>query len=401
MRTLYFDCFAGASGNMILGALIDAGVDANALTSELKKLNIPGFELAIERVNRAGIAANHVSVRIPDEKHHRHLSDIERIIEGSTVSDGVKTRSKSIFRRLAEAEARVHGIETEKVHFHEVGGLDAIIDIVGSCIGFELLKIGSFICSKINVGSGFVEIQHGRFPVPPPAVAELLKGIPIFAGEIEGEMTTPTGAAIITTVATGYGTIPEVIQEAIGYGAGSRTHNGFPNVLRIFVGESAAENRTDTGNSLNENLLVLETNIDDSTPQTVGFVLERALDLGANDCWITSIQMKKNRPAFMITVLCRPDLKTRMLELLYSETSTLGIRVTAVERDTLERENVSANTRFGTIDVKISKRHGQIVNAMPEYDDVRAAAIKHNVPFTAVQDAALNALNMKVVASSR
>src|SRR4030095_11741832 len=232
MRTLYFDCFAGASGNMILGGLIALGVDRDKLVRQLESVAPVGFRIDFENVDRSGISAVHANVTVPDEKSHRHHSDIEKIIEQSAVSETVKQRSKAIFRRLAEAEGKVHGIDPEKVHFHEVGAMDAIVDIVGACIGFEILGIERFACSKIHVGSGFIEIAHGKFPVPPPAVTELLKGVPFYSTEIEGELATPTGVAIITTLCEEYDSGVELKIESVGYGAGSRTYENFPNALR-------------------------------------------------------------------------------------------------------------------------------------------------------------------------
>lgn len=385
MRTLYFDCFAGASGNMILGALVGAGVSPQELKAELSKLSVPGFEIEVSKVDRSGISSTHVKVRIPDESKHRHLRHIQRIIDDSTLSKNVKFRSKAIFLHLAQAEATVHGTSVEKVHFHEVGALDAIIDIVGACVGFEILGIERFTCSKVHVGSGFVEMAHGKFPVPPPAVAELLNGLPIYSTEIEGELITPTGAAIISTVCDSYGTIPDLKVEVTSYGAGSREYERFPNAIRILIGETDGETRTA------QDLILLETNVDDSSPQMLGFVMERALELGANDCWFTPIQMKKNRPATMVSVLCEAKKKDGILELLYGETSTLGVRVRTVERDALEREIVSVKTRFGPIDLKIGKLGGKVVNAMPEFDQVKAAAIANNAPFAAIRDAVLDA----------
>lgn len=397
MRTLYFDCFAGASGDMILGALIDAGLNIDELKAELRKLNVPNVDLRVDRVDRSGIASTKLKVNVPDEKKHRHLKDIEKIIDESHLSENVKMRSKSIFRRLAEAEAKVHGIEIGRVHFHEVGALDAIVDIVGACIGFEILGIAVFRSSKINVGSGFIQMDHGKFPVPPPAVAELLRTVPIFAGDFEGEMTTPTGAAIITTVCSSYGTLPETEIEQIGYGAGTRTYDGFPNVLRVVIGKTEA-----TGNDREkETLVLLETNIDDSTPQTIGYVMERALELGANDCWVTPIQMKKNRPGCTVSVLCTTDLKPGMLDLLYSETTTLGIRVSSLEREALEREIITVNTRFGPIEVKAARLNGRLVNAMPEYESVRSAALSHGTPLVSVQEAALSAMSKTAVRAAK
>jgi uncharacterized protein (TIGR00299 family) protein len=386
MRTLYFDCFAGASGNMILGALVSLGIDQEELRREVEKLNTAAFQIEFEKVMRSGISAVHAQVRIPVESKHRHLNDILRIIEESPLADRVKRRSVDIFRRLAEAEAKVHGIEVGEVHFHEVGALDAIVDVVGSCIGFEMLGIESFACSKIHVGSGFVEIEHGKFPVPPPAVSELLRGIPIYSTEVTGELMTPTGAAIISALSASYGVIPEMAVEQTGYGAGTRVYDKFPNVLRLMVGESEAVSST------RERVAVLETNIDDISPQFLVYVMERALAKGALDCWFTPIQMKKNRPATLLSILCRPEDTATLTELIYSETTTLGVRVTETERECLEREIVSSLTPFGRIDVKIARSGGKTINVMPEYDQVRKAAIANNVPFRVVHTAAIDGL---------
>jgi hypothetical protein len=382
MKTLYFDCFAGASGNMILGALIAAGVEAEALKAELGKLNLPEFELLVEKVDRSGISSMHVDVRIPDEKKHRHLPEIERIIRESELSDGVKERSIAIFNRLAVAEANVHGVGLEKVHFHEVGALDAIIDIVGACIGFEKLGIEQFACSKIHVGSGFVEMAHGKFPVPPPAVAELLRNVPFYSTEVEGELITPTGAAIIATICESYGRIPELKLEVSGYGAGTRTYEKFPNVLRVMIGEASSLGR----NGSMDELSILETNIDDLSPQILGHFMERALDEGALDCWFTPIQMKKNRPATLVSVLCRAADEAKFRELMYRETSTIGVRVQRVERHSLDREISIVKTEFGDIGVKTSFIGEEVVNAKPEFEDLKVAAAASGVSVKAVAD---------------
>ncbi|HJS52712.1 MAG TPA: nickel pincer cofactor biosynthesis protein LarC [Pyrinomonadaceae bacterium] len=397
MRTLYFDCFAGASGNMILGALIAAGVDSDDLKAELQKMDIPDFELELEIVDRSGIASTHVTVRVPKEREHRHLSDIEKIISGSALSETVKTRSTAIFRRLAEAEGKVHGITVEKVHFHEVGGMDAIIDVVGSCIGFEMLRIENFACSKIHLGSGFVEMSHGKFPVPPPAVAELLRGVPVYSTEVEGELITPTGAAIISTLCDSYGSIPEMLVEDTAYGAGTRTYEKFPNALRVLIGEMAGE----LTSTVSEQLILLQTNIDDASPQILGFVMERAFELGANDCWFTPIQMKKNRPATMLSVLCSEEKKHQITELIYRETTSLGVREQRLLRDALARQVIQVSTEYGSIDVKIGMLDGKIVNAMPEYDQVQEAAREHGVPFSKVRDAALAIVNVSRFAATK
>jgi pyridinium-3,5-bisthiocarboxylic acid mononucleotide nickel chelatase len=382
MKTLYFDCFAGASGNMILGALIALGVDIENLIEQLQLLDVADFEIEISTKDKSGISAVYVDVKVPNEKAHRHLKTIKKIIEDSRLSDSVKKRAVRIFTNLAEAEAKAHGIEIESVHFHEVGALDAIVDVVGACIGFEMLGIEKFVCSKIHVGSGFVNMAHGKFPVPPPAVAELLKGFSIYSTEIVGELITPTGAAIISTVCDEFGNLPEMTIEKTAYGAGSRDYKDFPNALRLILGVSSSEFQVPSVNSShNDALTLIETNIDDLSPQILGFVMERTFEIGALDCWFTPIQMKKNRPAVMISILCDEEKKENLTELLYTETSTLGVRVSTVERNCLVREIQKVETEFGAVDVKIARFKGKIVNVMPEYEQVKRIALEKNIPF--------------------
>lgn len=399
MKTLYFDCFAGAGGNMILAGLIGLGVDRDRLIERLKLLNIPDFAIEISTVDRSGISALHAEVKIPHEHVHRHLSDIEIIINGSSLPDSVKIRAISIFARLAEAEAKIHGIDVKSIHFHEVGAMDAIIDVVGACIGFEMLGIEQFACSKIHVGSGFAEMEHGKFPIPPPAVAELLKKASIYSTDIEGELITPTGAAIISTICTAYGSIPKMVVEQAAYGAGTREYDRFPNALRLIIGDAAAQQAADHLPLVTDHLVLIETNIDDLSPQILGFVMERAFDLGALDCWFTPIQMKKNRPATIISILCEEKERIAMAALLYSETTTLGLRVRHVERECLPREIIKVRTEFGEVDVKIARYEGKIVNAMPEYEQVKQIAVQNNVPLQKVRDAVLVALNLPRSAS--
>jgi uncharacterized protein (TIGR00299 family) protein len=389
MKTLYFDCFAGASGNMILGGLIALGLDQQRLVKQLQLLNVPDFEIEVTKVDKSGIAAVHANVKVPHEHAHRHLHHIEKIINDSALADSVKRRATAIFTRLADAEAQIHGIDVQKVHFHEVGAMDAIIDVVGACLGFEMLGIEKFACSRIHVGSGFAKMAHGKFPVPPPAVAELLRGIPIYSTEIEGELCTPTGAAIIATLADSFGQMPELTVDKIGYGAGTRDYKDFPNVIRMMVGQiadrrSAAASRT---------LILLETNLDDVTGQTLGYVMEKAFEFGALDCWFTPIQMKKNRPATMISILCAPDSRERLTELLYVETTTLGVRVREIERDCLERKFVKIQTQFGQIDVKIGIFNGRQVNAMPEFDQLKEIATEKGIPLKLIKNEVLRKLN--------
>lgn len=383
---------------MILGALADAGMDETEFRRQIALLNIAGYEIEFTKVGRTGISSVHADVKVPNEHVHRHLSDIENIINTSELSENVKLRSMAIFTWLAEAEAKVHGIEPHKVHFHEVGAMDAIIDIVGACIGFEMLEIKRFVCSKIHVGSGFVNMEHGKFPVPPPAVSELLKGIPIYSTEIEGELTTPTGAAIISTLSDTYGQVPEISVEVIGYGAGTRTYERFPNVLRLMIGETSdipttvgANNKSDA--KVVETLTLLETNIDDLSPQILGFVMQRAFEMGALDCWFTPIQMKKNRPATMLSILCTAEKRKLLTDLIYTETTTLGIRTSLIERESLEREIISVNTRFGPVNVKVGRLRGRIVNAMPEYEQVRKIAVENGIAFQTVRDMVTDKLN--------
>ncbi len=361
---------------MILGALIALGIDCEKLIEQIRLLDIADFEIEFTIKDKSGISAAHAEVTFVEESKHRHLSDINKIIENSSLSGSVKKNAVKIFTRLAEAEAKVHGIAVEKVHFHEVGAMDAIIDVVGACIGFEMLGIQKFVCSKIHVGSGLVNMAHGKFPVPPPAVAELLHNIPIYSTEIEGELITPTGAAIISTVCTEFGSIPEMQIEKIAYGAGTREYQDFPNVLRLMLGVESFKTKDKRQMTKDENLILIETNLDDISPQILGFVMERAFELGALDCWFTPIQMKKNRPATMISILCDFDKKEVFSELLYTETTTLGIRVSEVERNCLPREIVKVATEFDEIDVKIARFNGKIVNIKPEYEQLREIALK-------------------------
>ncbi|HZT59635.1 MAG TPA: nickel pincer cofactor biosynthesis protein LarC [Pyrinomonadaceae bacterium] len=391
MRTLYFDCFAGISGDMTLGALVAAGVDSRSLKEQLALLDVEGYEIGFETVDRSGISATRAVVRLTqDEKHHRHLSDIHAIIRRSRLSEAIKERASKIFTRLAEAEARVHNVAVERIHFHEVGAVDAIVDVVGACIGFELLGVERFAASALHVGSGTVEMAHGRFPVPPPAVAELLRAAPIYSTDITGELVTPTGAAIVSTLCESFGPVPRMKISATGYGAGGREYKKFPNVLRVFVGESEPEtSEVDGGGDVEDEVLTMvETNLDDVSPQVLGHVLELALARGALDCFFTHAQMKKNRPGVLVSILCRPEQREEMIELLFAETPTFGVRSHEVKRRALERESVTVETEFGRIAVKVGRSRGRVVSVTPEFDECRAAALKASVPLREVQDAA-------------
>lgn len=380
MRTLYFDCFAGASGDMILGAMVAAGVEPRDLIQQLSLLNVEGYSIDFERVDRSGISATYARVQARHEHDHRHLSHILKIIYDSRLSEGVKERAASIFSRLAKAEASVHNQTIEQVHFHEVGALDAIIDVAGAAICFDLAGIERFVCSPLHLGSGTVDMEHGRFPVPPPAVAELLKDVPVYSTEVKGELVTPTGAAIITTVCNEFGPLPTMKLEHTGYGAGTRQYEKFPNALRVFIGDAQPA-------AAGETLWILETNVDDMSPQVFGHVMERALERGALDCYFTPVQMKKNRPGVLLSILCRPSDKEALEQMLFAETTTLGIRSYQVERRALEREVVQVETQYGPIDVKVARLNGQVINEMPEFEQCRAVALKAGVPLKSVENA--------------
>jgi uncharacterized protein (TIGR00299 family) protein len=414
MKILYFDCFAGASGNMILGALIGLGVDSDELIKKLRLLKIPDFQIEFSEQNRSGIKAVYADVKVPEEKTHRHFSEIKRIIGESDLSAQVKQTALKIFHKIAEAEAKIHGIRIEEIHFHEVGAMDSILDVVGACIGFEILGVQKFACSPINTGYGFVEMHHGKFPVPAPAVPEILRGFSVYSNEIEGELTTPTGAAIIATVCSEFGKIPKMKLEKVAYGAGKRDYQNFPNVLRLLLGEeiedleeksleiSKSSILTDSrtieisGNTIKsdeeietdekiETLTLLETNVDDISPEVLGFLMEKAHRLGALDCWFTPIQMKKSRPGVLISILCEKKRENEFAKLLYNETSTLGIRFYETKRRSLRREIISFRSKYGNVDVKISHFDGQMIGFKPEYEQIQEIALKLNKPFRQIQ----------------
>src|ERR1700735_3653093 len=301
VRTAYFDCFSGISGDMVLGALVDAGADLRAIESELRKLGLEGWTISAEKVQRGQIFATHVNVATTEGHHHRGLSIILDRIEKAQLAPRTAERARRIFTRLAESEAKVHNLPIEKVHFHEVGAIDSIVDIVGACVGFELLGIDDFSCSPLDVGAGQVKTAHGLLPVPAPATADLLRGVPMYTSGIARELVTPTGAAIATTLSTRYAEIPEMILQAVGYGAGSADFTEKANVLRILIGENAA---SEAGEHWDAPVSVIETNLDDMSPQIYGYFVERALAAGALDVFSTAVQMKKNRPGVLLTILC-------------------------------------------------------------------------------------------------
>jgi uncharacterized protein (TIGR00299 family) protein len=386
MRIAYFDCFSGISGNMILGALLDAGLEGSQLESELARLGLGGYQLVVEPVWRKGLRGTLVDVRTAEQQAHRHLHQIETIIEGSDLPAEVKSTSLTIFHRLAQAEAKVHGKPVESIHFHEVGALDAIVDVVGSVVGLWLLGVEGVFASHVHIGRGTVECQHGVIPVPAPATAELLCGVPTYGRDVDAELVTPTGAAILTTLAKGYGAAPPMRVDQIGYGAGNRE---LPqsNLLRVSIGTTV-----DEWNGYEQDVVtVLETNIDDMNPQLYEYLLERLFAIGALDVFLTPIQMKRNRPGTLISILVTEDKLGDALDVLFAETTTIGVRTRPLYRWKLARESVAVKTVYGSIEVKVSRKGGQVMTVSPEYRDCKSAAERHGVPLKVVQQAASEA----------
>ncbi len=372
MRICYFDAFSGISGDMTVGALLDAGADWNALENALQSLQL-GARFRLEKTKRKGMAASKFSVDFEEQKKHRHLPHVEKIILGGSLSERAQSNALAVFRKLGDAEAKSHAVPIEKVHFHEVGAVDSICDIVGACVALDLLDIDEVSSSRINVGSGTVNTEHGVLPVPAPATAELLRDKPIYASGPEAELTTPTGAAILSTLATSFGAMPAVRLLSQGFGAGDKDFPTQANVLRVLIGER-------TGAAESTTVHVLEANIDDSTPQVLGYAMERLLEEGALDVTLTPILMKKNRAATQLSVLATPDATERLAAILFRETSTLGLRITEAQRRVLERGFDEVRTPFGLVRVKRNSLGG----FTPEYDDCRQLARENDVPLRTV-----------------
>jgi uncharacterized protein (TIGR00299 family) protein len=389
-RIAYFDCFSGISGDMVLGALMDAGAELREIEAGLRGLGLENWSISAEKVQRGAIFSTHVKVKSEEEHHHRGLSIILKRIEGAHLAPRVAARATRIFERLAEAEAKVHNIEVEKIHFHEVGAVDSIVDIVGSAIGFELLGIDEFACSRFDVGGGQVNTAHGVLPVPAPATAELLRGAPTYSSGVALELVTPTGAAIATTLATRYEEIPPMTLRTIGYGAGSADFKEKANVMRLLIGDSNSMETVESkvGGKWDSPVTVIETNLDDMSPQIYGYFAERALAAGALDVFSTPVQMKKNRPGQLVTLLSEPENVTRLIDLVFSETTTIGVRTYDVRRKTLNREFVSVETPLGSVRMKVSRMNGTILNATPEYEDCQRIAAERGVPLKQVLAAA-------------
>jgi uncharacterized protein (TIGR00299 family) protein len=342
------------------------------------------YEFKLTRAVRGNLVGARVDIRIPAQQPPRKLGDIEEMMGKTQLAETVKDKALKIFRRLAEAEGKLHNLPPGEVHFHEVGAVDAIIDIVGACLGLELLEVSELVCSPLNVGGGRVEAEHGSLPVPAPATAELLKEIPIYSTGIEGELVTPTGAAIVSTLAASFGPMPAMKVERIGYGAGEKDIPGQANVTRLFVGESVEVVKAQPGAAGDELVSVIEANLDDMSPQLYGYFVEQALAAGALDVTCSAVQMKKNRPGLLVTVLCAPESSDALAELLFEQTTTIGLRIYEARRKVLEREFVSVETPYGEVRVKVAKREGKVLNVAPEYEDCQRLAAEKSVPLKEV-----------------
>jgi uncharacterized protein (TIGR00299 family) protein len=379
MKILYFDCFAGISGDMTVGALLDLGVPLETLRSELAKLPLPvsAYRLEAARTSRHGIGATQFTVHVGEHQPHRHYGDIAGMIAQSTLADGVKEKAQQVFFRLAEAEARVHGVEIDHVHFHEVGGIDSIVDIVGAAVCLEYLGVREIHVSPLPLGSGYVDTAHGRLPVPAPATAELLKGVPVHGDIGLGERVTPTGAAIVAALADGFGGAPAMTVEGIGSGAGSKDFDDLPNILRLVMGETSATLDRDE-------IQVVETHIDDMNPEILGFLMERLFAAGALDVAFSPLQMKKNRPAVKLTVLSSPHRLDELARLVLTESTAAGVRYYPARRLKLERAVEERDTSFGRVRVKTFRSGGELLRMAPEFEECRRIAEEKKLPLREV-----------------
>lgn len=391
MKIAYIDCIAGASGDMLLGALVDAGLPFETLQAQLARLNLPGFTLTCRRVDKLGFSATKIDVQVADDVPARHLPEIEALVRQSDLPPHIIEVAVTQFYRLGEVEAGIHGTSLDHVHLHELGGIDTIVDVVGVLLGLETLGIQQVIVSPLPLGRGFVKGAHGQIPLPAPATLALLKGVPITGSDIEKELVTPTGAVLLTGLAADFGPIPAMTLEAIGYGAGGRDLP-IPNLVRVLIGEQATR-----GTAAQETLSVLETNIDDLNPEFYEHVMARLFAAGALDVFMSPLQMKKNRPATLLRVLCAPQQAQTLMTILFAETSTLGVRELAITRHRLAREIRQVDTAFGPVRVKIATLVGGQRKAAPEYEDCRQLAESAAVPlrdvYRAAEQAAETVLN--------
>lgn len=381
MKIAYLDCASGISGDMTLGALVDAGIDLDALNTGIQTLGLSDVRLVARQVKKKGFRATQISVEHTPQHQHRHLHHVAAMIDGSSISPRQKDLAQRIFRRLAEAEARVHNSTIEKVHFHEVGAVDSIADIVATAIAWDMLGVTRLVCSAVPTGGGFVEIAHGRCAVPAPATAELLKGIPLAESSVDAELTTPTGAAILATLVDQFGPLPSMTIERIGCGAGRRDLDEQANVLRLFVGTASDE-------LAHERLWIVETNLDDTSGELIGHAFAQLWPAGALDVYTTAIQMKKNRPGVILSVLCPAEAIAAVEAILFRETNTLGVRRWPVERRKLRRERHVVETRFGPVQGMLAWVDAQTARFSPEYEACRQLAQQHRVPLQAVYEAA-------------
>jgi uncharacterized protein (TIGR00299 family) protein len=390
VKVAHFDCFSGISGDMTLGALIDAGVDADAIRQGVASLGLP-ITLEIEKVRKGGFAATYVHVEAPEEDTHRFLPDVEEILNRGSLTAKQRDLALRIFRRLAEAEAAVHGLPLEKVHFHEVGALDSIADIAGAAIGLDLLGVERFKSSRVATGYGMVKCAHGMMPIPTPATAELLKGVPLARCEVESELATPTGAAILTTVVSEWTETPPMTIERVGHGAGKRNFVEQPNILRLFVGEMGVRGLTNTDA---DQIWVLETNLDDLPAEVIGYCYDLLFAAGALDVFTVPIFMKKNRPGVLLSVLAPDTAMSAVEEILFRETTTLGIRRYPARRHKLNRRPHTVSTPWGPIQGKLAWREGQPPVFSPEYEDCARIAREHNIALREVFTEAQNAYKL-------
>jgi pyridinium-3,5-bisthiocarboxylic acid mononucleotide nickel chelatase len=386
-KILVIEPFSGISGDMMIGALLDLGFSFDELKGKLEQLSLKGYSLSCQKCLRSGITATKFDVETGHSHHHRGFTDIRQMIDSSSLSAWVKAKSIEAFRKLAEAEGKIHGLPPEKVHFHEVGAVDSIIDIVGTMIALESFMPVQIFSSPVNVGQGTLKCQHGVYPVPGPAAQELLRNIPVFTNEVTGELTTPTGATLLATLVDSFGPRPAMRMSGAGYGAGTREIPGNANVLRLSLGEKIGESSDSV--SPEEKVAVIDATIDDMSPQIYGYFQEKALAAGALDVFSTPIQMKKNRPAMKMTCVCAVADVDRIAELIFRETTTIGVRYSFAHRKTLQREFEKVDTVYGTVTMKISLLNGEPVNFAPEFEDCRCLAVEKKIALKEIQAAAV------------
>ena len=390
MKILYYDCFSGISGDMNLGAMIDLGIEKDYLLKQLESLGLEGWELIVEKDNRHGITGTKVTVKQTKHEHaHRHLSDIEKIIDESGLKADDKNLSKKIFKKVAAAEAKVHNVPIDKIHFHEVGAIDSIVDIVGAAICFNSLGVDEVHVSKVELGGGYVNCAHGVLPVPAPATTEIVKGILVSKDGVNFEATTPTGAAIITTLGNSFGAATSMKIEKCGYGIGQKDNPNKPNILRLFMGE--AEN-VPSGHEA----ILIECNIDDMNPELYGYISERLFDAGASDVFYSSIMMKKGRPSILLSVICSKEKENLLKEIIFTETTSIGTRIFPFKKETLTRKFEKVDTPLGTITIKKSFLNGHVVTEKPEYEECRKIAKDKDLPLKSVYDTILLFIKNKI-----